>query len=542
MTDKITRLVFGAAALLACLSVPVSCRRMMMPTDRNIYVVDAEAVTVREGEDTPLYLTFRDGGMETDNSGWGDAWEWAYFNGEIRTPDGSRYQPAVFIGPEGVLSDGQQIALGGARRYDLVIGGLLEGDYIAVFNIRTRYGVDTYATTDFKVLSKQGQDPGGDDRILAESFTIPTEMPGASLTPDGESLLLYLEDYNEASPFIFASSVMPADAENGELRSLSDDGNVVVAGMRPGNVLTLVPRTVGSATVTMQTVDRTVIRSFGVTVDRRTPETVNADDFSTPDGEEGAELDLAGRLRLDINTYDRDNPFMYVCRIYPADAANGRLRASSSDDTIAEAHIEDGTTLVITPGKVGRADITVSTEDGTIVKVVKIIVVAKVEILVDSEEGEADETMKKRQVFPCALTFKSAARVHPVPLFLDVYAKVTGRVDLPDPNDHFVADSLKNAKTAYHSMSRNAVMAYSPQGTTRFRIYDLLMKPVTDTQVKIWHDADTPSSGYRVENFSMYSVAITVKPQVDYDPDLYIVTIREAYRSGDRKIYRFLND
>ena len=531
----------AAAALLLC----PSCKDNASP-DENVYRVYATSDTVTEGEDTPIHLSFADGGLRTDNKAWGDAWKGATFFGSILDEEGHAVDGVAFVGPDGPLRDGDVIDIVGERTIDIVVTGLVKGRYSAVFNIRTRYGVDTWATTSVRVL---GRDEAPVEEILLEGFTVPTDDDTDNIDEMGR-LSLPLSLYPEGTSYSYLCVLSPANAVDGQLEATSSDPDVVTAHIEGRNRLVLSPHGEGTSLITVRNVPSgRVERKFIVVITGGGSSDMPATDIVLPvdDGEDpggdGVDIDAGGRLVLDINTFDEDNPYGYDVRVIPDGADNGALMAVSSDETILVAEISGRNRLVLTPLHPGIVTVTVSTLDGTVSRSFVVQVIARMLIHIDAVEGEASDADRAKGIFPCSLVMRTDAKWGPANVMLDVYAKATGRIDLVDPHDSFTADDLKSSRTAIHSVDHATQVFFflNAVGTTKYDLYKWVLLPATNATLEVLHSDDYPRNGKRQVGFTLYSAGVTFTVNRNYDPDLYEVVIVNDYDDPKYNIYRYLH-
>ena len=531
--------------IAAALTLLFSCQKNGAP-DENVYRVYATSDTVTEGEDTPVHLSFTDGGLRTDNKAWGDAWKGATFFGKITGPDGEAVEGVTFAGPDGILNDGDSFDVGGERTLDIAVGGLRKGFYEAIFNLRTRYGVDTWATTSIRVL---GTDEAPVEEILLKGFSVPTDDDEGNIDGEGR-LSLPLPLYPEGTSYSYICALDPVNAVDGQLEASSSAPEVVSVRIEGRNRLVLSPHAEGVAVITVRNLpDGTVVRRFTVAVTGGADVPVPATGIILPvddgqdTGSEAVTIDAGGRLVIDINTFDEDNPYSYDVTVEPENADYGGLTAQSSDESILTAEISGKNKLVLTPHKPGTVNVTVSTLDGTVSRTFTVQVIARVFLHINAKEGTATPEQKAREVFPCSLTFSSDAKWMPSYIKLDVYAKATGRINLEnESHDTFTRQELKNSRIAIHSVDHSAsVFVFRNTAGTVYDVYKYVLDPATAAQEEILHSDDYPNNGKRMENYRLYSVGVTFNISRDYDPDVYDVVIVNDYDDPKYNIYRYLH-
>ena len=535
-----------AALSLAALALGAAACKDNASPDENVWRVYAVSETVTEGEDSPVHLSFTDGGLRTDNKAWGDAWKGATFFGYVLDENRKDVPGVVFVGPDGPMENGAVMDIGGERTIDIVVLGLGKGSYTAVFNIRTRYGVDTWATTSLRVL---GADEVPVDEILLQGFTVPTDDDLENIDDQGR-LSLPLSLYPEGTSYSYLCVLNPANAVDGQLEAESSAPDVVGARIDGKNRLVLSPHSEGSSVITVRnTPEGTVVRRFTVSVIGGGESSVPAEGIVLPvdDGEdtgsEAVTVDAGGRLVIDINTFDDDNPYAYDVKVIPEDADNGALMAVSSDEDILTAEISGRTRLVLTPHRPGTVLVTVSTLDGTVSRSFTVQVIARMVIHVDAVEGTPSNDDRARGIFPCSLVMRSDSKWGPANVMLDVYAKATGRIDLVDPHDSFTSAALQSSRTALHSAEHSTQVFFflGASGTTKYDVYKWILSPATAASEEVLHSDDYPRNGKRQVLYTLYSAGVTFTVNRNFDPDIYDVVIINDYDDPKYNIYRYLH-
>ena len=534
------KILYLAAALLA-----VACTKEIKDENINAYSFKAVAETVREGEDIPVHLSFADAGLKGDNVSWGDEWMKATFHAFLKDSFGKEIGNAVYSGPGGILTEGTRVDIPRSGRMDIVIGSLRKGRYTLAVNLRTRYTVDTWATTTFTVDEKKGGTTPPAEKILVEDFTVPGSGNGMDVEKRGdiEYIILDLRLFNSTNPFLYQSTVLPDNATDKKLTASSANTNIVAASIKSGTdaLLELIPKAVGEALVTMRSHDGAVTKQFGVKVIRTSPD---AEGFTLPtdSGERDAyDFDVAGRLALDINEWNASNPFTYVCKPIPSNAKKPELKASSDNESIVKAAIRDGNHLVLTPGEVGYATVTVSTTDDKIVRTMRVAVISKFTIIAAAQENEPSDEDKKAGIFPCSITFKSDSKYMPKTLFIDVYGKATGRIDLTDPADYFKSEELKNARSAFYSFEDSRPVVYLSNGQSAYDVYTNLQKKVSTHGEIVHHSDDWPNYYDYAVYYRLQGITLQISVRETFDTNLYRCTFSKTYDSPENRIYQYLH-
>ena len=494
-----------------------------------------------EGEDIPMTISFKDAGLRVDNSSWGDKWRGATFHGEVFDVEGLKVENIVFSGPDGILGDGSVLNLSENGSLGIVIGALRKGNYILKVRLRSRYAVDSWATTGFSVRENEQPvpQPGGGEDVLVDDFTVPDENCGLEIDPIG-NIILDLRYYNASNPFKYLSTVTPSNATNKRLVASGSDVNIAAARIDDERMIVVTPFTVGTMTVTVRSEDGNAQRTFGVLVIESAPD---AEGFTLPtdDSEkESYELDVAGRLALDINEYHQENPFIYACRSIPVGAPDLLLKAVSDNEEILVAAIQDGNKLYLTPRSPGYVTVTVSTTDDRIIRTMKVAVYSKITITLDALENKASEEDTKKGIFPCKITIKGDSKWVPNRMRFNVYTKATGRIDLTDPVDYFKVDSLKNARTAYYYVEDKTYVAYLSSGNSAYDIYSRVMTKVAEMGAVVHHDADWPDYYDYVLYYRLFRITLDLTLVEDFDTNLYRVTVVKEYDSPKYRIYGYL--
>ena len=519
-----------------------SCTKEIADVATNPYVFSATATTVSEGEDIPLMLTFSDGGYAVDNGAWGDSWKKATFHCEILDSRGRVVETAVVSGPTGVLVEGSRVDIPRSGRLDLVVSSLREGDYTIKINMRTRYTVDTWASTDIRVTEKKGEVPPvvPPAKVLAEWFTVPDKDNGHDVDTDG-NIILDLRYFNVTNPYRFTSVMVPENVSDRRIVIDVRDEDILAGSVTDGTTMVLVPKKVGVTRVEAVSGDGAVKRGFGVRVIETHP---GADGFSLPtdnDEKGNYDLDVAGRLALDINEWNSSKPFRYTCRPIPDGSVLPGLKAESDTPDVLGASVEDPATLVLTPKKPGYATVTVSTTDGKVIRTMRVAVISNFKILIDAVESEPSEEDKAVAIFPCRLTLAADSKWIPEMMHVETYGKATGRVDLTDPSDYFKVDSLKNARTAFWSFEEKVNILILGDGPSAYDVYKRLMRKVGAIQVLCHHSDDYPDYYDYVRNFKLYAVTLQFGIRQNFDTNIYRGTVVTKYDSPQYRLYQYLH-
>jgi len=502
------------------------------------FTVSAYAETVREGESVPVHVLFKDAGLIVDNPTWGDKWTGVTFYATLTDSFGRSVDNVVYSGPGGIISNGSKMDIDDSRKFDLVLGPLRMGTYTLKLDFRTRYTVDTWVSVAFSVIERAASPSGGDD-TLVDDFTIPGPDNGLEIDDIG-NIMLDLRFFNRTNPFVFRSTVRPADAANKQLAATSGDDSVAAIRVDDETTIVITPAMVGKVTMTVRSVDGGAEKSFGVTVYESVPD---LDGFTLPtdESERGLyDFDVVGRLALDINEWNDDNPFIYICKPIPASAPDPILIADSDTPEVVVASISNWNRLILKPKSPGYAIVTVKTSDGNVVRKLRVAVISKFTLTIDAREGEQSEDDKKTGIFPCSITFKASSPWYPTRMKMDVYAKGTGRVDLTDSADYFKVDSLKNSRTAYYSVEDKISVLYLSNGNSAYQLYDRVMKKVGAMGVVIHHSADWPDYYDYIVYFNLYKIVLNISVIEEFDTNLYRITIDKKYDSINHRIYQFL--
>lgn len=502
------------------------------------YSFTAVAESVCEGDDIPVHLAFSDGGLVVDNPSWGDKWKGATFYAELTDGFNRTVDNAVFSGPGGVIGNGSVIDITPSGKMDIIVGALREGIYSLRINLKTRYTVDTWASTTITVRERVAP-PVVPEEILVDDFTIPGGDNGLDIDDIG-NIVLDLRFFNGGNPFVFNSTVRPDNATNKQLLASSDDPSTAGITVDGETTLVIVPCKVGKVTMTVRSEDGNARKSFGVTVIETLPD---AEGFTLPtdDGErDGYDFDIAGRLALDINEWNDNNPFEYFCRPIPSNAATPSLIASSDTPAVLVASIQNGNKLILRPQSPGYAIVTVSTTDGVIVRKMRVAVISAFNLIIDAVEGTQSEEDKQTGIFPCRLTLKTTSKWYPNRLRVDVYGKAIGRIDLTDPADYFKVDSLKNARTAYYTAEDAVDVLYLSSGNSAYLLYDRLLKKVGAMGVVVHHSDDWPKYYDYVLYFRLYQVRLNISVIEEFDTNIYRITLVDKYNSPEYRLYQYL--
>lgn len=516
--------------------------------DENVYAFSMTVGAVGEGEDIPVSLTFSDAGLSVDNKSWGDPWAKAIFHPYVYDSQGREVGNVLFSGPDGLLGDGSRLDIGKSRKVNIVMSHLRQGDYTLKVNMETRYTVPSWASASFTVGERRsGANPG--EVIYVDHFTVPGSASGSVVDEQG-NLVLDLKYYNESNPFRFKSVVYPANATDKQLLIESKDESILGAQIEGESVIVLIPRVIGKAVVNVTSRDQQARRTISVSV-IESPDPLTG--FTLPTDTEGGDpsisFDLGGRLALDINDFaDADgnlpgnNPYEYTCKPIPSTGGELSLVASSDNESVVLAAIQNGSKLRLFPQGVGYATVTVSTSDGTVVRTLRVAVISKVNVTLSVEEGEPSEEDAKSDVFPCRISIRPDSKYIPKPLHMEMYGKATGRVDLTNKADYFLVDSLKNSRTAIYSYEEKVkIMVVSPSTPSGYDVYSRLMSKIAKRTVAYHHSDDYPHYYDATKNFRLYSMVIEPGWQEDFDTNLYRLTIIKKYDNPANRIYSYLH-
>lgn len=538
-------LAYAAALLLSVCSV-ASCDERIEVEDapQNVYDFSVSVGHAVEGSDIVLSLDFRDAGLRVDNAAWGDPWKKARFFAVVKDAFGRKIENALFAAPDGtILRDGSRLDIGDEGVMTILLSSLRKGSYTLLMNIRTRYDVDTWGAAAFTVGDGTGTG-GGDGDVLVEDFTVPGADNGIEVDAAG-NIILDLRYFNADNPFRFPSTVLPANATNKNLLATSSDEAVCGAATdgTPATVLVLTPVAVGTCSVEVRSADGGARKTIRVKVIRTQPD---AEGFTLPGDEgekDGYDFDLASRLALDINVWNSGNPFTYLCKPLPADAADPTLTASSSDETVCGATISGGNRLVLTPRKPGYATITVSKTDGTVTRTLRVAVQSRFSIILDAVEEEPSDEDRKSGIFPCRITVKSTTTWMPPGLFrVRFYGRITGRIDLTDPADFFLVEELKNSRTALCSFEDDAKVVYLSSGNSAYDVYLHLFSLMSGYGMPVHHSADSwNGAGDYTEYFKLQSVTLVPSVEENFDTNIYVVTVRKDYDNQKYRLYQYLH-
>lgn len=516
-----------------------SCAAKEIPDEAvGAYSFSAVAESVGEGEDIPVHLSFKDAGLIVDNPTWGDKWKGATFFAELTDAMNRKVDNVVFSGPGGVIGNGSVLDIAETGKMDIIVGGLRQGAYNLKINLRTRYTVDTWASTSIVVRERTAPAPVV-ETILVEDISVPGANNGLEIDDIG-NVVLDLRFFNASNPFIFRASVRPDNATDKQLVATSGNGSVAAIRVDGETVLVIIPSQVGTAVMTVASRDGNAKKTFGVRVVETLPD---ADGFTLPTDDsdkDSYDLDVAGRLALDINEWNDDNPFTYFCRPIPDGSVIPGLKAESDTPDVVVADIVNGNMLKLTPKSPGYAVVTVSTTDGALIRKLRVAVISNFTLTIDAVEGTQSEDDKKVGIFPCRLTLKTDSKWYPTRMRIQVYGKATGRVDLTDAADYFLVDSLKNARTAYYSVEDNIPVLYLSNGNSAYQLYDRLLKKVGGQGVVVHHADDWPNYYDYTAYFRLYKVTLNISVIEEFDTNLYRAILVKKYNSPDYRLYQYL--
>lgn len=523
--------------LLAGLTlVAVSCGKVY-DEPQNVHEMTLTADTVCEGDDIPVRVSFSKAGLSVDNPGWGDPLKNAEFDAVVKDSYGHTIENAVWSWSNGIIKPGSLVDIPASGTVNLVLSGLREGEYSISINLKTRYTVDTWATGWVTVLPPA--EGGGKDKVLCTWFDVPDKDNGFEVDDDG-NIIIDLRFFNASNPLRFTSHVLPADATNKRLQAKSTDESILEVSIEKKMVFVFVPKVVGVCRVNAESVDGGAKRSFGV----RVIETEDkAKSFTLPTdgegGDEDADFDVGGRLALDINDYADGHPYSYTCKPIPATATLPSLKAVSDKPEVADAKIVDGNGLRIYPKSVGYANVTVSWEDGTHARTLRVAVISVGQILMKAVEATPSADDITFGIFPCSLKFEATTTYLPGVIFVDVYAKSIGRADLTDPDDYFLREEIKNARSSFYEFEEETAVAFIP-GVSQYDVYTRLMIPVAMQSEKVHHGADWPNYYDYVMRYNLYKIVLRFNIREGFDTNLYRITLVEDYNRPENKIYQYL--
>ena len=540
---KLIRLfILPAAVLLGA----VGCTREVSDVNENVYSFDIKVSEVREGESVPVRLTFSDAGLSVDNASWGNPWAKAYFHGRVETVSGLSVDNAIFYYGDGVIGEGSRLDIGPSRTLDIAIGSLPKGQYKVVINMETRYTVDTWASAYFNVLERGGGpvEPTGD--VFVEDIIIPGEESGIVIDPVGD-YVLDIRQFNASYPFRFMASVTPANASDRRISASAEDGSVLDAEVEGELGVVITPKEVGRSAVTLRSLDGNASRTFGVKVIRGEDP---ATGFTLPTDEgEGADLDLGGRLALDINDFVVPGSkelipgkvYEYVCRSIPDGSPVLSLKAESDTPSVVIAEIREKNHLVLRPQNVGYATVTVSTLDDTIVRKLKVAVISNITLVMTVEEGSPSDEDKKSGIFPCKIIIDHDSRYVPLQCHLQMYGRAAGRIDLTDRRDYFLREELKNSRSAFTSFDESVKILVVSNASSGYNVYTRLMSKIASRTEWYHHSDDYPNYGDYEARYLLYSVTLTPDLIYDFDTNLYRFTIQKDYDRSGTRIYQYLH-
>lgn len=103
--------------------------------------------------------------------------------------------------------------------------------------------------------------------------------------------------------------------------------------------------------------------------------TVLVKDFTIPDERDGVEVDESGNIILDLRIFNERRPFRYFSSVSPGNATNKRLTASSNDETVLRAGVDNGNVIVLVPKRVGVTEVNAASEDGGAKKIFTVKVI-----------------------------------------------------------------------------------------------------------------------------------------------------------------------
>ena len=523
-----------------------SCTKEVPDENKNVYSFTVSVGRAVEGSDIPVRLSFVDAGLTVDNAAWGNPWEGSLFSGHVYDASGREVTNVLFSGADGVMGDGSPVTIGKARRLDLVMSHLRRGAYMLCVDMETRYTVPTHASVSFNVYDSD--EYAKKVEVPVNDFTVPDGSCGVDIDALG-NVVLDLRYFNDSHPFRFISTVRPGNASDKQLEASSEDLSVVEASVEGETAIVLSPKNVGKAQITVRARSGKAVRRFGVTVIRTAPLT---EGFTLPTDNEGgdsrAELDLAGRLALDINDFlnqdgsQKRGPYEFICAPVPADAAAPVLTATSGNEDVVVASVVGGNKLRLEPRSVGYATVAVSTVDGIITRALRVAVCSKVDIVMTAEESSPSEEDDRCKVFPCIIRITPSSKYLPSRVKLHMYGKVIGRIDLTDPKDYFLVEELKNSRTAIFEYEKETdILIVGPSTPSGYDVYTNLMKRMAAQAVPFRHSDDYPNyyNGYKY--YQLYSVILEPSFSESFDTNLYRLTLVNAYDRQDTRIYQYLH-
>ena len=237
------------------------------------------------------------------------------------------------------------------------------------------------------LLAACGKDGAGEVSFAVSTATVPE---GADVP-----VTLYVRNAPSGASFVFSSEVDEYDAltggriptgarlvfrngnpvRNGDTVSFSSDGHcdLWIKGLPAGTYAVSVSLSSEGFFATdgsMAVVTRKDIHFGG----EGSSDRVLVSDFSVPAPGVNGTFDDEGNLIVPLDVYSSDAPFRHDCIVSPANAENGTLKAVSSNPVVASARITAPTMLSINPVSPGKAVVTVSTLDGTVVKTIPVVV------------------------------------------------------------------------------------------------------------------------------------------------------------------------
>jgi len=419
--------------------------------------------------------------------------EFAFEGRVLRSGDGGVYDAvdAVFRSGAEELSQGSAISFMDAGHKDLYIDGLENGTYKVSISLDNGNGPITRSCL-FAIIPYKND--GGSIYIAQDIW-----FTDGFCAEDGLVIDLFSSENPVRHPFV----VLPKEVTDKSVDVQVDDEAVVKADVTDGS-LSVRALKVGTTTVRLQSGDGAVKRAIRVNVKDSTPETgkVAVTEFTLP----ALDMDY-GRYCLQVGELTSYSPV-----ITPANADDKAFEVKSSDENVVEAWYENG--AIRLQGKTpGRTSVVVTAESGKgMTKTLPVLVYQNTTVRIEFQENTPTEAQLKTKVFPCNIRFSSDSAVEfPSPFRFSITMKAV--VNLSGHDTQSIID-------------RRDVLFYGNRNA-----YYNVTSNILEPSYLIWRDSN-------------YTLAISMQViyQNPLNPDLWRITLDEAYKTQDSRIGQYIVD
>lgn len=442
MRTLILTIILGVAAI----PFIVGCSKAGDP----VISFAVSAATVAEGDDVPVSVSVRNASADDRFTFSSEIDEYDALEG-IKTPTGAR----LVLRNGNPVRDGDVLSFPADGHCDLWIKGLPAGTY----SVSVTLSHEGLMATEGAVIvvtrkSVHGGDDTPSDRVLVSDFTVPA--PGLNGTFDDEgNLIVPLDVYSSAEPFRHDCVIMPSNAENATLKAVSDNPRVAAARIHAPSRLSVIPLSPGKATVTVSTLDGTVVKTVPVVVPERQGGQ-GVTDFDLPPMDPGQK-----RIEMPYN----GGGYSWVPSVEPS-TARGDFIVVSSDPAVVTGSYDPGEgRIIVNPHMPGYADLRIIADGGLgISKILPVTVYGDFAITVSCVESTPTPLQEQTHTFPCVLLISCPTDIEfpsPVRFTFTMTATVAAdNRDMRQVMDREDIDFFGNRAQGYDMTGRVLIPAY----------------------------------------------------------------------------------